>query len=144
MQEDLVHFGYLLERNGGFLRTARDVPEHLGLLAQDLASNAGYREGNERFVTSFVRPYGIDVPAMPRLVEEIERLGRDPVRKRRPPLAPRVAVLRSVLRLESAAAERRKRLTRAVVQRGQVLLRRGVAKPAPPATSPTPPVSAPA
>ena len=82
-QGGTLHFRYLLSENGGFLRVAKDLPEHARHLAETLASPDIGREACARFVRTFVRPHGIDVPATPILVDALERLAsqsRVPVR----------------------------------------------------------------
>jgi FkbM family methyltransferase len=76
-QEGTLHFHHLRRTNGGVLHVARDVAEHI---AQLDASVSGLRiddDRGRRFVEGFVRPFGLDVPATPRLVEAIERLAAD-------------------------------------------------------------------
>lgn len=87
-QQGTLHFRYLLEENGGFLRVAGSLPEHARQLAGTVAAPEVGREACARFVRAFVRPHGLDVPATPILVDAIERLAtagaRAPVRM--PPL----------------------------------------------------------
>ncbi len=68
-----LHFRYLLPENGGFLRVAHTIDEHLAQLAHILD------EGNDApecraFVAKFVRPRGLDVSATQRVVEALEAL----------------------------------------------------------------------
>jgi hypothetical protein len=82
-QGGTLHFRYLLSENGGFLRVAADLAEHATQLAETLASPEIGRDACARFVRTFVRPHGIDVPATPILVDALERLAsarRAPVR----------------------------------------------------------------
>ena len=69
-QTGTLHFRYLLPENGGFVRTARSLEEHLDQLAQALA--AGRSEASTAFVASFVRPQGLDRESTPLVVEAIE------------------------------------------------------------------------
>jgi hypothetical protein len=70
-QEGTLHFRYLLRANGGPLTVAHDLAEHLDQLAA--ATSADSPDGQiERFVHRFVRPYGLDRPALPILVSAIE------------------------------------------------------------------------
>jgi hypothetical protein len=55
-QQGTLHFRYLLSENGGFLRVARSLPDHA------------------RFVRTFIRPHGVEVPATPILVDALEGL----------------------------------------------------------------------
>ncbi len=74
LQHDLLHYHYLLPENGGFLREARTLSEHVELLADDLADPARGAAERRRFVETFIRPFGRDEAATPRLVAELERL----------------------------------------------------------------------
>jgi hypothetical protein len=70
------HFDYLFTVGGGILRPARSFEEHEDQLAAALAgTDEPAAEQSARFVREFVRPYGLDVPATPRFVAEVERLG---------------------------------------------------------------------
>lgn len=69
------HFRYLLPENGGMLNVARSPAEHGDQLAASLrGEDEQLRRRNLGFVESFIRPFGIDQPATPRLVEAIEDL----------------------------------------------------------------------
>ena len=72
MQRDLLHFRYLLPENGGFLREAHDLDEHVELLSGDLADPSRWEGPQREFVRRFLRPAGLDQPATPRLVDAIE------------------------------------------------------------------------
>jgi hypothetical protein len=71
-QEGTLHFRYLLTVNGGLLRVARSLDEHLELLAGSLAGEGSGDEKAACFVKGFVRPFGLDEPATPRFVAAIE------------------------------------------------------------------------
>jgi hypothetical protein len=73
-QEGTIHFHYLLTVNGGVLRAARSLDEHVALLAGSLAGDGGGDPKARRFAEGFVRPFGADVPATPRFVEALERV----------------------------------------------------------------------
>lgn len=77
-QEGTLHFHYLLNVNGGLLRTARSFEEHLPLLAESLAGEGGGDERAARFVDGFVRPFGRDVAATPLFVEAVEQVATLP------------------------------------------------------------------
>ncbi len=77
-QEGTIHFRYLLEVNGGLLRTASSFDAHLALLAASLAGEGGGDEKAARFVAGFVRPFGADVAATPRFVDAIEAVAALP------------------------------------------------------------------
>ena len=97
VQEGTLHFRYLLEVGGGLVHVARAFDEHAGQLVEALADpDLGARAGRE-FVREFVRPHGLDVPATPIFVDELERLaGQARPRPRRTPLL--LLPLRPVLR----------------------------------------------
>jgi hypothetical protein len=93
-QDGTLHFRYLVEVSGGLLRVAQSLPEHVEQLGAALV-DGGDDERAHAFVTSFVRPHGIDRPATPILANAIERLQAAPspllqtprwVRAARPPL----------------------------------------------------------
>ena len=77
-QEGTIHFHYLLDVNGGLLRVARTLDEHLGLLADSLAPEGGGDAKARRFVEGFIRPFGASVAATPRFADAIETLGASP------------------------------------------------------------------
>jgi hypothetical protein len=74
-QEQTLHFHYLLEENGGPVRVAASLGEHERQLLASLEAPADeLRRRSLPFVERFVRPFGLDEPASPRLVAEIEDL----------------------------------------------------------------------
>ena len=79
LQTRLIHFNYMLSRNGGFLREAESLEQHLRLLSEDLRDPERVREMQHRFVDPFIRPNGVDRPAMPFLVDAIESLPDAPI-----------------------------------------------------------------
>ncbi|HXE80910.1 MAG TPA: hypothetical protein VNK41_09180 [Vicinamibacterales bacterium] len=79
-QEEMIHFRYLTEVEGGLLRTASDFETHLAQLAEAVALEGRRDERNRRFLATFVRPGGLDVPATLRFVEALERLQREGTR----------------------------------------------------------------
>jgi hypothetical protein len=74
-QEGTHHFRYLLPTNGGFLRVASSLDEHVTQLADTLRDPDAGRPALEAFVRSFVRPNGLDTAATPLVVETLEQLG---------------------------------------------------------------------
>jgi hypothetical protein len=93
-QDDMTHFRYLLNVEGGVLVTAHDIPSHLEQLAAALKDADGRDGRNRRFVTAFIRPRGLDVSATPVFVEAVEELARTGHRVAAPPspeAAPAVA-----------------------------------------------------
>jgi hypothetical protein len=77
-QEGTIHFRYLLDINGGLLRVARTLDEHVRLLADSLADEGGGDPKAARFVEGFIRPFGASEPGTPRFVDAIEQLGASP------------------------------------------------------------------
>ena len=57
-QRGTLHYHYLLHENGGFLREAHSLEEHVAQLAAALAGRDADAEQTRRFVASFVRPLG--------------------------------------------------------------------------------------
>lgn len=82
-QEGTLHFHYLLPENGGFLRVAGSLDEHVAQLADVLARPDVAREELTRFVDRFIRPRGRAVPATPIVVETLELLAAERPRPRR-------------------------------------------------------------
>jgi hypothetical protein len=62
-QQGTLHFHYLLPENGGFLRVARSLDEHVVQLTSALHNPDVSRAETQSFVRSFLRPRGLDVPA---------------------------------------------------------------------------------
>jgi hypothetical protein len=85
-QEGTLHFEHLRNANGGVLHVARTFTEHVEQLNKALC-HPNVDDGRcRRFVEAFVRPFGLDVPATPKLVEALENLGRNgPHPAQRPP-----------------------------------------------------------
>jgi hypothetical protein len=71
-QEGTLHFRHLLRAGGGFLQIATTFPDHLAQLDAALRNGSGDNSRCQRFVEAFVRPFGLDVPGTPKLVEAIE------------------------------------------------------------------------
>jgi hypothetical protein len=92
-QEGTIHFHHLLPENGGCVRVAATIEEHLGQLGQLLADPESARAETRRFVESFVRPHGIERPATPIFADAVEGLGR-----RRAPMAATPPVWATLLR----------------------------------------------
>jgi hypothetical protein len=85
-QEQTLHFHYLLARNGGLVEVAKDLPQHLDQLAEGLRHPEAGAARSRRFVEFFVRPHGIDRPAAPIVVDEIEAAAHLRKRPHRSPL----------------------------------------------------------
>jgi len=107
-QEGTLHFRHLQQVNGGLLHVARDFQEHLAQLGEALGATRESDDRCRRFVEAFVRPYGMDVPATPRLVEALEALGREPaVRPPRDPIWAPIARRRLAGRISALEREAR-------------------------------------
>ena len=110
-QEGTLHFQHLKNVQGGLLAQAATLDEHTAQLAQMLNGDGGERLRARGFIQGFIRPHGLDVPATPRVVGEIERLGAAPgfnaaapaigTRALRAALVP-LAVLATVMTMERA------------------------------------------
>jgi hypothetical protein len=92
-QEEMLHFRYLTDVEGGLLHRASSIEEHLGQLAAALALGGRRDERNERFLRAFVRPRGLEHRATPAFVDALEALHRagpqpDPALPRVPWLSP--------------------------------------------------------
>lgn len=77
-QEGTIHFRHLLPQNGGFLRIAATIDEHLEQLGECLRNPEAVRAETARFVASFIRPHGIARPATPIFADAVVRLGAAP------------------------------------------------------------------
>jgi hypothetical protein len=75
-QRGTLHFRYLLFENGGFVHLGATLDEHLAQLGSALEHGDAHAEQTRAFVTSFIRPHGIDLPATPILADAIEQLAR--------------------------------------------------------------------
>ncbi|MBI3049020.1 MAG: hypothetical protein HYY76_12005 [Acidobacteria bacterium] len=71
-QDGTLHFRYLREVNGGLLHVASGISEHVSQLETALRNPDAAADRCWRFVEAFVRPYGMDVAATPKLVVAIE------------------------------------------------------------------------
>ncbi|HKE87869.1 MAG TPA: hypothetical protein VKB50_29140 [Vicinamibacterales bacterium] len=83
-QSGTIHFHHLELENGGCVRMASTLPEHLAQLGDALTRSDAARQASARFVASFVRPHGIDRAATPILAGGIEALGSSPSPPPRP------------------------------------------------------------
>jgi hypothetical protein len=107
-QRGTLHYHYLLYENGGFLREAGSLEEHVQQLQAALEGREDDAEQTRRFVASFVRPLGPDVAAATALADGIEALGS--VRTSLPRRGPTAVLLSAPL--GTAAAVRRRRLAK--------------------------------
>jgi hypothetical protein len=69
-QEGTLHFRHL--KRGGLLQLAETLDEHVDQLARSFGSTESDRQRVRDFIRLFVRPYGLDEPATPRVVQAIE------------------------------------------------------------------------
>jgi hypothetical protein len=74
-QDGTLHFRYLRPENGGFLRVAGSVEEHVDQLTAVLRDPALVRAETERFVASFIRPQGVASESTPVLADAIALTG---------------------------------------------------------------------
>jgi hypothetical protein len=77
-QEGTIHFHHLLPENGGCVRMAATLDEHVRQLSERLGDPEGARTEIERFVANFIRPHGVDRRATPIFADTIERLAASP------------------------------------------------------------------
>lgn len=77
-QEGTIHFRYLLEVNGGLLRTSRSYDEHVRQLADSLTGEGGGDVKAARFVEGFIRPFGTDSAGTPRFADAVEEVAAMP------------------------------------------------------------------
>jgi len=86
-QEGTIHFHHLLPENGGCVRIASTIDEHVRQLSSRLQDPEGARAEIRGFIGSFIRPHGIDRPATPIFADAIERLAASPApRPETPPV----------------------------------------------------------
>ena len=81
-QAETLHFQHLVK--GGLVEIARDFDEHVAHLGALLRGGLAQAERSRAFVESFVRPFGLDQPATPRLASAIVDLAALPVRRSNP------------------------------------------------------------
>jgi hypothetical protein len=110
-QEGTIHFHHLLPENGGCVRVASTLEEHVRQLSERLHDPEGAREEARRFIASFIRPHGLDRPATPIFADAIERLAQSPA-----PVAQRAPVRALLLRPLLLAAAIPAAVVRWVVQ----------------------------
>ena len=83
-QDGTLHFRYLRPENGGFLRVAGSIEEHLAQLGAVLRDPDVVRAETARFVASFIRPYGLATPCTPVLADAIAAVASRPRAAGRP------------------------------------------------------------
>jgi FkbM family methyltransferase len=100
-QEGTLHFRYLRDVAGGVVQMADDAAAHVQQLAASLKDPSAGERRARAFVDAFVRPFGRETPATPRVVDALEQLAARPAVAGRPPFW--AASVRK--RLEPRAAE---------------------------------------
>ncbi len=75
-QDGTLHFHQLRERNGGPLRVADSMHEHLSQLAEGLTGTDEDRKRLKQFVRCFVRPRGLEADVAPIVADRIEAMAR--------------------------------------------------------------------
>ncbi|UUY05670.1 hypothetical protein LRS13_09165 [Svornostia abyssi] len=75
-QERTRHFHHLLgdPPGTGLVRVGHSVAEHVAQLGEELAGTGRGEQRSQRFVASFIRPFGADTAATHLVVDAIERL----------------------------------------------------------------------
>jgi hypothetical protein len=94
-QTNTIHFHYLVHENGGFLRVASSLEEHVAQLREGFRTAAADAGQTRRFIEAFVRPNGLERGATPIFtdaVEELAGLAPDPRRDTPGTLALRLAL----------------------------------------------------
>ena len=77
-QKGTLHFHYLLPENGGFLRVAGSLENHVSQLVDAIRNPDASRAQTQSFVQTFLRPQGLDVPCTPLLADALERAADRP------------------------------------------------------------------
>ena len=128
-QEGTVHFHYLLPEHGGFLRVASSIDEHVHQLGEVLGDPDAASAELSRFVSSFVRPQGLERPSTPLVADAIEEAARMAVDKNS--VAGRAMVqrvLRAVSLVMSLTGESSRRRRQARLELGATLRGAGWAR----------------
>jgi hypothetical protein len=71
-QEGTLHFRYIAE--GGLVQIADSMNAHLTALADAMSGDGGDRPGARAFLERFVRPRGLEFPALPAVIDAIESI----------------------------------------------------------------------
>jgi hypothetical protein len=94
-QRGTFHFDYLFRVAGGIVRSAESFKEHETQLVEAIGTHSALtRKRSRRFVREFLRPYGRDVQATARFLDEVEQ-----VAQRTPPGRPAPSPWRPLLRV---------------------------------------------
>ncbi|MEA2291533.1 MAG: hypothetical protein QOF17_553 [Solirubrobacteraceae bacterium] len=73
-QGGTLHFHYMLPENGGFLRVATTLEAHVAQLAGTIAHSEAAGAELEDFVSTFLRPHGVERSCTPILADALESL----------------------------------------------------------------------
>ena len=73
-QQGTLHFHYLRPENGGFLRVAENLSEHVKQVVETIKNGEQSRGQIQRFVGSFIRPHGVERPVTPIVVDALHDL----------------------------------------------------------------------
>jgi hypothetical protein len=117
-QEGTPHFDHLRSAGGGLIEATRKERAHAAGLARAVRGDDRdvVAERNRRFLEAFVRPHGLDQPATPLMVDQLERLAEasPPATERAPgppseELRAAIAALEPIFRLPADDGRRRVR-----------------------------------
>ena len=75
-QEGTLHFHYLLPEHGGCVRVAHDFDEHIRQLVFVLENPEIVKQETRRFVTTFIRPNGLDRASTPVMADAVEHVAQ--------------------------------------------------------------------
>jgi hypothetical protein len=100
-QDGTLHFRYLIEVSGGLLQVAESLSEHVQQVNAALRES-DHAETARAFLSSFLRPHGLDRPATPILANAIEKLASAPAPAE--PTPPRMLVTRPLVYALALAA----------------------------------------
>lgn len=73
-QEGTMHFGHLSQQDDGILTVARTIEQHHRQLSDAVAGKSDGEVRRRRFLTTFVRPHGLEVAGAPVFANALEQL----------------------------------------------------------------------
>jgi hypothetical protein len=82
-QEGTLHFKHLVQ-DGGVVHVAETLDEHVRQVARFADGADAWAARNRSFVEHFIRPHGLDAPAVPHFVDAVTRLQAEPSPAPRP------------------------------------------------------------
>jgi len=124
-QRGTLHYRYLLPENGGFVRVAESLTEHVLQLSVLMRSGVQRDPTSRGFVERFVRPFGEGQAATPLVADAIEATARETERVAvKPPAGAGLVFLKGVLaarlmRQQRTRAELFSRATRVAADRAR-------------------------